>query len=246
MTKARDIIKQALRESNLIAIDGTPLASQNTEGLGKLNTILAGVFGFEAGVQLKEWPVGAVGVTEVTSWTSADWSTPPPNVRLMVTDAVAQTIVLPAHPCNGARMGLNDLTGDMSSNPVTLNPNGRRIEGVTSVTVAIDDAALEWFYRQDLGSWERITLLGLDDGLPFPIQFDAYFETMLAARLNPRYGRALDPQTQMFLNDSLARMRATYSQRREVRVPEEVLRMSNMSGSYDYCAGDASEIWLSR
>lgn len=249
MTIARAIIKQALRESNLIALAADPNDNQNTEGLGKLNSIIAGVFGFKAGVQLREWPVGTDGVSDVSvNWNRNDWAVPPPNVRLMVSSTDPETIVLPSFPDNGARVGLVDLTGSMSAHNVTLDPNGKRIEDATSVTVAIDSANLEWMYRADLGNWQRLTLLGLDDEMPFPIQFDTYFETVLAMRLNPRYGRATAAETGSFLSDSLAQLRATYRQRRNVRAPEEVLRLSDTGRGGvvdDDGTTDRKDLWLS-
>lgn len=249
MTQARAIIKQALRESNLLALAAEPNDNQNTEGLGKLNSIIAGVFGFKAGVQLREWPVGTDGVSDVSiNWSRNDWTLPPPNVRLMVSSLDPETIVLPSFPDNGARIGLIDLTGTMSAHIVTLDPNGKRIENATSLMVAVDAANLEWMYRADLGDWQRLTLLGLDDEMPFPIQFDTYFETVLAMRLNPRYGRATKEETTLFLTDSLAQLRATYRQRRNVRAPEEVLRLSDTGrGGFvdDDGATDRKDLWLS-
>lgn len=251
MTLARAIIKGALRESNLLSLGFDPNANQNTEGLEKLQQIIAGVFGFKAGLQLREWPVGTDGVDDVTtSWTRSDWEIPPPNVRLMVSSTEAETIVLPSFPDNGARVGIVDLTGTMAAHPVTLDPNGKMIEGAaTALAVNVNGANIEWMYRADLGNWVRLTLLGLDDSLPFPIQFDPYFETTLAMRLNPRYGRSITQETAAALADSLAQMRATYRQRRNVRAPESVLRMSNIGrgGIVDDTEGTPPRggIWLS-
>lgn len=250
MTTMRAIIKGGLRESNLITINADPNAAQLTEGQDKLNAIIAGIFGFKAGVQLREWPVGTDGVSDVTSnWTRADWSLPPQNVRLMVTSTDPETIVLPAYPDNGARIGLLDLTGSMSTHGVTLDPNGRRIEDATSATVIIDSVNYEWMYRSDLGNWVRLQVLGLDDELPFPIQFDPFFETVLAMRLNPRYGRATREETALFLKDTLAMLRATYRQRRKVRAPDAVLRMSDTGRSNivndDEGETERKDLWLS-
>lgn len=251
MTTARAIIKQALRESNLLSLGFDPNANQLTEGLDKLNTIIAAVFGFKAGIQLREWPVGTEGVSDVTSsWTRADWTLPPQNVRLMFTSTEAETIVLPAFADNGARIGIVDLTGAMASRPVTLDPNGKMIEGaLTPLVVNVNGSNIEWMYRSDLGDWKRLTLLTLDDQLPFPIQFDTYFETALAMRLNPRYGRQLMQESSAWLNDSLSQLRATYRQRRNVRAPESVLRMSNtgrggIADDTDQTTG-RKDLWLS-
>lgn len=229
MTTALAIITQALRESNLIAITATPTPEQITESLGKLTTLIASVFGFEVGTIIKEWPIGVTtGTDEVSpNWSASNWDTPPPNVRLVVTDPGSQTITLPPFPDNGARIDLLDLTGNLSAHPITLDGNGRLIEGVNMLAVAIDNANIQWMYRADLGQWVRITLISADtDVLPFPVQFDTYFETMLAMRLNPRYGRSASQETIAALQRSESQLRATYRQTRAVALDEAVLRRS--------------------
>lgn len=247
MTTALAIITGGLRQSNLIAIAAAPNTLQQAEGLQKLNTLIASVFGFEVGTKLFEFPVGTEGTSELTSsWTSADWGRPPQNVRLMVTDQLAQTIYLPPFPDNGARVAIRDIKGTMATYPITLHASGKRIEDAASLTVNMDDADLTWLYRGDLGNWVRLTLLEVDDDLPFPIQFDDYFETMLAMRLNPRYGRAADPQTVATMRRSEGQLRATYRQQRAVRCDEAVTRMSDTgrSGVSDESNSPRSDVWM--
>lgn len=247
MTTALAIIRGALRESNLLALTGTLTTEQQDEALGKLNTLIAGVFGNKVGTKLFEFPVGTEGVGDISAnWSASDWQNPPPNVRLMVTDESIQTINLPVWPDNGARVGLVDLKGTMATFPVTLHAGGKRIEGAEFLTVNLDNANLVWMYRSDLGDWVRITLLEAVDEMPFPIEFDDYFETALAMRLNPRYGRSIKQETANTLQDSLAKLRATYRQTRKVRAPEAVLRMSDTGrrGWDDEGPNPRSNIWM--
>jgi hypothetical protein len=229
MTQALAIIKQALRESNLIAITADPTTDQISEGQVKLNQLIASVFGFEVGIQINDWPVGTnAGVEEfAVNWNRSAWSTPPQNVRLVGTSLEAEVISLPPFPDNGARIDLVDLTGTLSAHPITLDGNGKLIESAGSVVVALDGANIQWMYRADLGEWVRISIINLDtDELPFPLQFDAFFETRLAMRLNPRYGRSADPQTLDTLNRAESKLRATYRQTRAVRLDPAVTRRS--------------------
>lgn len=247
MTQALTIIKGALRESNLIALVDDPSPEQETEGLEKLNRLIVSVIGYEVGTKLFEFPIGTEGTDEVTSgWTSADWSKPPQNVRLMVTDEVAQTIYLPPFPDNGARIGLRDLKNTMATYPITLHASGKLIEGAGSLVVSVDGANYEWMYRSDLGEWVRLTILLTTDNLPFPDRFDDYFETALAMRLNPRYGRALKPETAETLKRMESQIRSTYRQQRAVRADEAVLRMSNTGrgGVSDEAVGSRSNVWM--
>lgn len=247
MTQAQEIIKGALRESNLIALTAAPNALQQTEALTKLNRLISSVFGYEAGTKLFDFPIGNEGTEDyVVSWTSAEWQYPPPNVRLLVTDQVAQTIYLPPFPDNGARVALVDLKGNMATYPITLHASGKKIEDAAFLVVNQDDANLEWMYRADLGNWVRLTLLELDDPLPFPLQFDDFFETSLAMRLNPRYGRSITKETAAVLDRAMSQMRSTYRQKRSVRAPEAVLRMSDTgrTGFSDEIPAPRSNVWM--
>lgn len=228
MTGTLAIITQGLRESNLIAISAEPTEAQQTEGLSKLQSLVASVFGYEVGEGLIDWPIGSVPAEIAGSWTAADWSEPAQNVRLLYSATSAQTITLPPTPDNGARIQLVDLSGALSANPLTIQGNGRRIENQNSVTLDTDNLSRTWFYRADLGNWMRLDELTLESEMPFPVQYDPYFETMLAMRLNPRYGRSADEQTVATLRRALGQLQADYRQRRNVRVDPALTRMSIM------------------
>lgn len=233
MTTALAIVTQGYRESNLLAIRGTLTDEQVAEGLERLNALIASVFGFEAGTKLSEWPVGtSTGTAEIsTSWTRADWQYPPQNVQLLVYSPAEETIFLPPFPDNGARIGVLDVLGQLSAFPITLDGNGKLVDNEFSIQIAIDEFGGEWFYRSDLASWLQLTSLLVDSEMPFPLQFDDLFQTLLAMRLNPRYGRSIDPQTKAILDRSMGQLRAMYRQKREVRAPEAVLRMPNIGNS---------------
>lgn len=246
MTTALETITGALRESNLLALAAEPNALQQAEGLRKLNILVASVFGDEVGVKLTEFPIGTEIATGVSvNWNAGDWAYPPANSRLMVTDETAQTIYLPALADNGARIGLVDLKGSMAANPVTLHANGKRIEGAASLTVNEDNANYEWMYRSELGEWVRLTLLDIDSDLPFPLKYDDFFETTLAMRLNPRYGRSVKPETAAALTRTMGQIRADYRQKRAVRAPDAVLLMSRTGrrGFTEEQTSVRSDIW---
>lgn len=228
MTTTLAIITQGLRESNLIAISAVPTEAQQTEGLSKLQSLVASVFGYEVGEGLTDWPIGTVPDELATSWTSADWSEPAQNTRLLYRATAPQAITLPPTPDNGARFQVLDLSGALATNPLTISANGRRIEDADSLVVSTNNLSRTWFYRADLGNWMRLDTLTLESEMPFPIQFDSYFETMLSFRLNPRYGRTADPQTIETLKRSLGQLQAEYKQSRSVRVDPALTRMSIM------------------
>lgn len=227
MTLVSAIIADAMRESNLIAVGTTPQPLAQAEALGRLSSLVASVLGFEAGEQYRPWPVGTTGYRDgLYAGCAGDWSRPPANVRLICNLAGSITIWLPVQPDDGARIAVQDLQGNFASNNLVLMGNGRTIEGAQSVTLDEDGANREWFFRADLGDWRRVTSLDLDAEFPFPVEFDDMFITLLAMRLNPRYGRALSEESKSALSRSRGQFQARYRQRREVISNPALLHMS--------------------
>ncbi len=215
MTVASAIGFQALRESNIIGINATPTDPQAAEALSRLNNIVSSSLGWEVGEPLLDWPVGTVGVDPCNwpGWSAYRWQRPHPNVRLVVNHDSAETITLPAYPDDGARLALIDVGQNLATYPLTLNADGRRIEDQTSLTLNTNGESRTWLYRADLGNWIRTDTLLADSELPFPPEFDDAFITMLAMRLNPRYGRSIAQETVAAMERSVGQLRARYSQR---------------------------------
>lgn len=233
MTTALSIITQAYRESNLIAISGSLNTAQQNEAMAKLNWVLASALGFEVGEELTDWPIGTAGINEFTqNWTLEIWNKPEPNSRLVVSTTDDQTIFLPPMPSNGARMSIVDVAIG-ASRTVTIDGNGRLIEGVASVDVPAGGAA-QWLFRADLGDWVKVLPLIVSDDMPFPIQYDAYFEIMVAMRLNPRMGRSMDPQTIDILQRTESKLQAEYRQ----YVPKTAGAVTRLSGPMSRFYGD--------
>jgi len=214
MTVASAIGFQALRESNIIGISATPTAPQAAEALSRLNNLVSSSLGWEVGEPLQDWPVGLVGVVPwgFECWTQWRWSRPTSNVRLVVNHNEAETVTLPARPDDGARLSLIDVGQNLATYPITLDADGRRIEGDTTLVLNTDGESRSWLYRADLGDWIRVDTLLADSELPFPPEFDDAFITMLALRLNPRYGRVIAQETVAAMERSIAQLRARYSQ----------------------------------
>lgn len=106
------------------------------------------------------------------------------------------------------------VNADLVANPVTLHGNGYLIEGVDTVTLALNDDTVNrsWLFRADLGNWTKDAPLVAADPLPYPAFADDYFITRLAMRLNPRYGRAADPQTIATQQRAEEQLKAHYAQ----------------------------------
>lgn len=96
---------------------------------------------------------------------------------------------------------------------VTLDANGRLIDGATSFDVDdTTDSPTEWFYRDDIGQWITLATLVDGDNLPFPTQYDDYFVNELAIRLCPRHGKQPSAPTVEGRDNALRRMKARYRQ----------------------------------
>lgn len=239
MTTLRQIIIDAFRQSNLVAAGETPEASEFDEALRKLTSFISGVYGYEIGEPLKPLNFGSKNLTnpfgrreDLESFIKNSYV--PSNVRLMVHNENAAILYLDPSPEDGALFGLIDVANNLQVSPITLNGNGRNIEGFSSTTLATNGVNKEWFYRADLGNWLPITDLEANSLMPFPEEFDEYFTMSLAMRLNPAYGIQTNPETMSILNRALSRLRTKYRQRNNTPLPLALERMDNTTfGFFD-------------
>lgn len=231
MTLVSDILLQAYRESNLVPISTPTLSTeQETEALARLNAIVASVLGWEAGAILQQWPVGRQGYKDPDTLNPDIWQDVPQNSILVLNLDQPETVYLPDKPSDGARIQVQDLAGNLSTNPLTIDANGRLIEGARSLVLNTDSLNKTWIYRADLGNWTVVSALASTDEMPFPPDFDDMFIILLAIRLNPRYGRELDPQSQLMLRRAQQSFMARYTQSWERELSPD-LRYSPVKGT---------------
>ena len=233
MTLVSDIITDAYRQSNLLAIGVAPKDPQNAEGLRYLNRIVKSVFGNEAGDPLTTFPLGRQNIARPSGFPnwgndpSGEWFVPK-NTRLILNLDAETGVYLPPNPNDGCRFAVTDAAGNLSTYPLVVYGNGRKIEGADTLPLSENSLVREWFYREDVGQWVRATPLAIDDSLPFPEEFDDFFITMLAIRLNPAYGVAIDGQSQMALQRARTQMRARYKQEIPMRAQEALVRLPDV------------------
>ena len=234
MTTVSQIITDAYRESNLIAISEIPNAAQEAEALRFLDRGVKSVFGYEVGENLIPFPLGRNNIQAPTAYPiydnlpSGEWFTPV-NTRFILN--LTQAVSVPLHPSpgDGTRDAVVDASDNLSTYNVTLQGNGRTIEGSSTLTLNTDGLNREWFYRQDLGEWKQLTDLSLADEFPFPSQFDDMFIVMLAMRLNPRNNIQADQQTFIAYTRSRKQFRARYKQTTEVESEAALLHLSRQT-----------------
>lgn len=226
MATVSEIIVQAYREGNFIAVGEVPTADEVAEAVPRLNSFIASLFGIELGEVLHDWyapnenepaaplrrPLTPSGAGEAAG---PFWIYPPPNARLLLALTEGRAIYFPAAPSDGARMALVDVG---STAEVTLSGNGRKIEGAATLTAT--PAALSertWLYRADLGDWVRLKTLVEVDVPPLPDTFDDLLICGLTIRLAPRFGVVTAAETAQRYVDMLGHLKKRYKQ--EVPMP---------------------------
>jgi len=232
MTLVSSIINDAFRETNINALGQAPTDDQNTEGLRRLQTLVSSMLGNEAGDPLTPFPLGQ---NEINSPNGYPWYANelpgnvfvPVNSRIMLNLTGPGTINLHPKPHDGARMGIVDVSQNLNSFPLHIYGNGRSIEGDDVQTYDESGTIREWFYREDLGDWKKVTSLALTDDMPFPAEFDDLFIILLAARLNPRHGQTLDAQSVEALKRARTQFRARYSQDTQMPSEDGLLYLTN-------------------
>lgn len=220
MTTVADIIRQALREANSIGVGAVIPAPEHDEALARLQALVLSALGTDVGYIMEDWNLKAPDTitkpsgVPLTAGQAAAF-TAPPNSRFICALTGATTLLLDPLPQDGQRVAIVDAIDSLSAHSLTISPNGRKIEAATaSVVLNTSGTVREWFYRSDTANWTKVATLSDGDPFPFPGDFDDYFTIMLAARLNPRYGRELGDASQHRLTQQSQAINARYSQSR--------------------------------
>lgn len=212
MTLASDIITRAYRESNLVTLAAGETTAQQTEALPLLNEQLLAALGFEIGSEISDLNIG--GDYDQSSYCSS-WI--PANARLILNLSAAATYKLDPQPYEGQRLAFADAAANLATNNLTLDGNGRQIEGAATLTLSTNGDARQWLYRADTANWVKITALVAGDTMPLGQEFDSFFATRLAMRLNPRYGQSLSRETLAELTKIEGKLRARFRKPRPVQ-----------------------------
>lgn len=238
MTLVSEIITDAFRQSNLLALGVDPTALQQAEALRYLNRIVKSVFGNEVGDPLTAFPIGRENINRPSGYPwwddvpSNDWFVPK-NTRVMLNLDAPVSLYLHPDPDDGSRFAAVDTSGNLATNNVTVYGNGRTIETELSIVLDTDGVDREWFYRADLGDWLRSIPLLSEDTFPFPEEFDFFFIIQLGMALNPTMGAALDPQTMQTYTRARTQMRARYTQFIPVRAELALIRPAKVAADRD-------------
>ncbi|HXV00656.1 MAG TPA: hypothetical protein VG166_09170 [Caulobacteraceae bacterium] len=165
----RDVIERAMRLNGELAAGEHPGADAMADMITAANAMKAAWFGALIGGRLTEQAVaGALAQAE----NGGEYPIP----------SVAFTLTAPASPRSGMRFAAVDATLDFATHNLTVDPNGRQIEGATgSLVINVDGDNRQWWYRGDAGNWVRQAPWADENAVvEFGDSVAAYFPYMLA------------------------------------------------------------------
>lgn len=227
MATAAYIAQRAFRENNLLPTGKSPTASQLSEAVAVLSTLIESTIGTEIARELMNWPSPNFKTAPVNAryplYPQAQgiprdqWNYPPPNTRLVTRLNANERVYFQQNPPDGAMMTLLNLGPTFDVYSLTLDGNGYLIEGgpelVLNTAQAYTGTPIRWMFRADLGSWIRIPLpLAEDTELPFPVEFDDFWTAALCIRLSPSYGKPVSDITAGVASNGIEMLRARYYQ----------------------------------
>lgn len=227
MTLISEIITDAYRETNLIAAGQTETAAESTEALRLLNRYISALLGNELGAPLETVVFGELNVNPNTVdnelYNGIERWFVPQNHRLVLNISEPKEVFLFPYPDDGCRFAIADGSDNLSTNTFTVKGSGHTIEDQTQIVLNEDGLNRQWFYREDLANWVRVTQLLATDDLPFPEEFVDMFVIGLAMRLVGRQGKSLVQESLVVYSDLMRKFKARYTQTQETP-HEEALR----------------------
>lgn len=185
-------IDRAYREAAIKRIGDIPTVDEYNEGLDRLNNFLDSLFGAEIGALLTDVQVPIIQRT--TNNPSVLFNQPFPlsasnfdqasgmlesntvdqyvlanNSRVLNRITTPTTVYFPQNPNDGSRVEIVNTGATVN---MTLDGNGRRINGANTAQFGSTTSSITYFYRADLGNWIPLVNLSLTDELPLPSAFD--------------------------------------------------------------------------
>lgn len=231
MTTIRQLIIDGYREGGLIGSGETPDVEQFDEGLRKLQTLVRSFFGNEIGYKLQTISFGING--DLNSYgkyqdvaSTIQTVGIPSGVRLVCNLAETKTLYLDPNPQDGARFAIIDNSDNFATRNLVLKGNGRSIEGSATATLSTSGLNREWFYRADLGSWERIQDFTANSESPLPFEFDELLTTLLALRLSSRFGAPISGEINTYMTRMVKMFKSRYQQIIEMPLDAALTRLT--------------------
>ena len=197
------VISRAFRLLGTLAGGDTPLANDAADGLTAFNAMKRAWFGALIGPRLSPLPLAGVnGQAE----NGGEYQIP---------GGAAFTLTAPANPRSGARFGAVDAALGWGAWPLTVNPNGRLMNGsVANTLIATAGADARWWFRGDAGGWvAEADSPALTSVIEFPDGIIAYMPYMLAVVLAAEFAADLTAEIEAANLEGRAVLARTYGRR---------------------------------
>ena len=248
-------IDRAYREAAIKRIGDTPTVDEYNEGLDRLNGFLNSLFGAELSQILTDvqipirqrttnnpnatfnqgFPASLTGLDQplgAVEDTSVDQYVLTPNSRVLNRVTTPTTVYFPQNPGDGARVAIVN-TGAAAT--LTLDGNGRRINGADTQAFLTTSPNVTYFYRADLGDWKPVPEeLALTDELPLPASFDRLIICGTAISLTGLDEIQPTAGTMFMYNRLLSRAEERYYQREAVTPGGQYLVSSDQSYEFEW------------
>lgn len=217
MTTLTTIINNAFRESGITAVGTTPDTNESAEALTILVNYINSLFFDELGEFLTSYNVGTNGITYGPPDDQTITTVVKTNSQLQCNLTGPTTLYLPPIPSDGSLLNVLDISGNFATFPLTLNGNGRTINGAASLVLNTNASNTLFEYDDIQGRWNIVTIPALGtDVSPFKSQFDDMLVIALAMRLNPRYGAETHPETIEYFNRLMKQFKRRYNHSEEM------------------------------
>lgn len=173
----RDVIKRSGRLHGCWASGDDPTADEAADALISINSLKRALFGTVIGPRLSPLALtGSAGQAE----SGGEYQLP----------SGAFTLTAPLNPRSGARFGVVDANLGWTANPLTINRNGRLINGTNgNYLISTAGQNTRFWFRGDTGDWIiEGDFANLDQAIEFPDPLIAYLPNMLAVVIAAEYG----------------------------------------------------------
>ncbi len=204
MTTVLSVISRALRlTGNIAGAATTPDADDAAVALIAFNAMKRAWFGTLIGPRLS--PIALTG-TSGQAENGGEYQIPTGG---------AFTLTAPANPKAGARFGAVDVNLTFDSYNLTVNRNGRLLNGAASnATISTAGQDTRWWFRGDTGNWViEADSASLSSTIEFPDSVVAYMPYMLCIVMAAEFSADITPEVQAANMEGRAVLARLYSRR---------------------------------
>jgi hypothetical protein len=199
----RQVIERAGRLHGLWASGAEPSASEAADALVAINAMKRAMFGTLIGPRLGPQSLtGATGQAE----NGGEYQIP---------GGVAFTLTAPLNPGSGARFGVVDAGLSWATYNLTINPNGRLINGAAAnYVISTTGRNTRFWFRGDTGNWIiEADFAALDSAIELPDPLIAYLPYMLAVVIAAEFGADIRPEIAAAAQEGREAFARTYYRR---------------------------------